>query len=56
MKIRISPEAEQDLIEIFDYIITDNPLAAKKTLDVLYSEIRHLSNHPAHLPFSQQMA
>ena len=35
MKIRISPEAEQDLIEIFDYIITDNPLAAKKTLDVI---------------------
>ena len=46
MKIRISPEAEQDLIEIFDYIITDNPLAAKITLDVIYSEIRHLSNHP----------
>ena len=46
MKIRISPEAEHDLIEIFDYIITDNPLAAQKTLDVIYSEIRLLSDHP----------
>ena len=46
MKIRISPEAEQDLIEIFDYILADNPLAADKTLDVIYSEIDHLSEHP----------
>ncbi len=46
MKIRISPEAEQDLIEIFDYILADDPLAADKTLDVIYSEIHHLSEHP----------
>ena len=46
MKIRISPEAEQDLIEIFDYILADNPVAADKTLDVIYSEIHHLSEHP----------
>ena len=46
MKIRISLEAEQDLIEIFDYILADNPLAADKTLDVIYNEIRHLGEHP----------
>ena len=46
MKIRISPEAEQDLIEIFDFILADNPLAADKTLDVIYSEIHYLSEHP----------
>ena len=46
MKIRISPEAEQDLIEIFDYILVDNPLAAEKTLDVIYREIRYLCEHP----------
>ncbi len=46
MKIRISPEAEQDLIEIFDYILADNPLAAEKTLDVIHREIRYLSEHP----------
>ena len=42
----MSPEAEQDLIEIFDYILAENPLAAEKTLDVIYSEIQHLSEHP----------
>lgn len=46
MRIRISPEAEQDLIEIFDYILEDNPSAADKTLDVIHSEIHHLSEHP----------
>jgi predicted transcriptional regulator len=36
MKIIISQEAKQSLIEIFDYILEDNPI----------QEINHLSEHP----------
>ncbi len=46
MDIRLSQEAEQDLIEIFDYILEDNPSAAEKVLDIIQQEIMHLSNHP----------
>lgn len=46
MEIRISPEAEQDLLEIFDYILQDNPAAAGKVLDTIENEITHLSRHP----------
>ncbi len=46
MKIILSQEAKQDLTEIFDYILEDNPLAAKKILDTINQEIIHLSEHP----------
>ncbi len=46
MDIRLSQEAEQDLIEIFDYILEDNPTAAEKVLDIIQQEIMHLSDHP----------
>ncbi len=42
----MSQEAEQDLIEIFDYILEDNPLMAEKILDIVYEEIQHLSENP----------
>lgn len=45
MEIRLSPEAEQDLIEIFDYILEDNPPAAEKVLAYISDEIQHLSDH-----------
>ena len=46
MKIIISQEAEQDLIEIFDYIMEDNQIAAENILDAVYQEITHLGEHP----------
>ena len=46
MEIRLSPEAEQDLTEIFDYILQDNPGAANKILDAIEKELRYLSKHP----------
>jgi toxin ParE1/3/4 len=46
MDIRLSQEAEQDLIEIFDYILEDNPAAAEKVLNSIQQEIIHLSDHP----------
>lgn len=46
MKIWMSPEAEQDLIEIFDYILQDNPGAAEKILDYIENEIQLLNEHP----------
>ena len=46
MDIKLSQEAEQDLIEIFDYILEDNPLAAEKVLNNIHQEILYLSEHP----------
>ena len=46
MEIRLALEAEQDLIEIFDYILAEDPLAAEKILDYIIDEIQHFSNHP----------
>ena len=46
MEIQISQEAEQDLIEIFDYVLQDNPSAAENILDIVYKEIHYLSDHP----------
>tara|TARA_R110000782_G_scaffold266956_4_gene361853 strand:+ start:4537 stop:4827 length:291 start_codon:yes stop_codon:yes gene_type:complete len=46
MDIRLSQEAEQDLIEIFDYILEDNPAAAEKVLDTIQQEIMRLSDYP----------
>ena len=46
MEIRLSQDAEQDLVEIFDYILEDNPSAAGKVLDAIYEEILYLSEHP----------
>ncbi|MFT5132587.1 MAG: toxin ParE1/3/4 [Gammaproteobacteria bacterium] len=46
MEIQISQEAEQDLIEIFDYILQDKPSAAENILDIVYKEIHYLSDHP----------
>jgi len=42
----MSPEAEQDLIEIFDYILLDNPGSAENILNCIEKEIRHLNEHP----------
>jgi toxin ParE1/3/4 len=46
MKIWMSPEAEQDLIDIFDYILQDNPGAAEKILDRIENAIRLLNEQP----------
>lgn len=46
MKIWMSPEAEQDLVEIFEYIFIDNPAAAKSILDSIENEVNHLASHP----------
>lgn len=46
MKIIWTPEAQQDRIEIWDYIALDNPHAASE-IDELFSEaVARLSKHP----------
>ena len=46
MDIFFSPEAEQDLIEIFDFIMEDNPAAVQSTLDKIQHAISNLAEHP----------
>lgn len=40
MKLRWTPEAEQDREDIFDYIVRDNEPAAV-TMDALFSDVAH---------------
>lgn len=46
MNIRWTPEARQDRINIWDYVVQDDPMAAVR-LDELFSEsVKRLSSHP----------
>ena len=45
-KIRYLPIAQQDLINIFDYIKEDNPSAAKKFIDKIDKSISKLGTFP----------
>lgn len=46
MDIYFSPEAEQDLAEIFDFILEDNPDAAQGMLIRIQNTINNLAEHP----------
>ena len=47
MRILWSPEARQDLDEIFEYILSDDPGAAAATLDRIDEAVAMLGMYPA---------
>ena len=44
--VELLPAAYEDLDEIFDYIIVDNPQAAIEMLDSIMKSLRRLENFP----------
>jgi toxin ParE1/3/4 len=45
-RIRITPLAEQDLVEIWYFIAQDDPLAADRILDLLEDKYELLADNP----------
>jgi toxin ParE1/3/4 len=45
-RIRITPLAEQDLVEIWYFIAQDDPLAADRLLDLLEEKYKLLADNP----------
>jgi toxin ParE1/3/4 len=45
-RIVLSPRAKEDLIEIWTYIATDNPVAADRMLDVIDEKLAMLAANP----------
>jgi toxin ParE1/3/4 len=46
MRIRWSPLAVERAAEIAEYISRDNPSAAKKWVDTVFSKVEQLRSHP----------
>ena len=46
MRLIVSPAAEADVLEIWEYIARDNPSAADGLLDRLHALFRRLMDHP----------
>lgn len=46
MKVRWTPEAEDDRGQIFDYIAADSPRAAVKMDEIFSKAAARLANHP----------
>ena len=46
MRIRFTPRARDDLIEIHDYIAAENPRAARRVASTIRDQVRVLANHP----------
>jgi toxin ParE1/3/4 len=44
--LRWTPQAREDLIEIYAYIGLDNPSAAERIFEVVHGKARLLLNHP----------
>ena len=55
-KVRIYPAAEQDLLDIIDYLNTLSPEAALKYYDLLTEEIASLSRMPERCPRPKDLA
>lgn len=55
-KVRIYPAAEQDLLEIVEYLNTLSTQAALKYYDLLVEEIASLSHMPERCPRSKDLA
>jgi toxin ParE1/3/4 len=49
-RIRITPLAEQDLVEIWYFIAEDDPLAADRLLDLFEEKYKLLADNPAKSP------
>jgi toxin ParE1/3/4 len=45
-RIRITPIAEQDLVEIWYFIAQDDPVAADRLLDLLEEKYKLLADNP----------
>jgi toxin ParE1/3/4 len=45
-RIRITPLAEQDLVEIWYFIAQDDPIAADRLLDLLEEKYKLLADNP----------
>ena len=46
MRIRFTPRARDDLIEIHDYIAAENPRAARRVASIIRDQVRVLADHP----------
>lgn len=46
MRIRFTPRARDDLIEINDYIAVENPHAARRVASTIRDQVRILATHP----------
>ena len=46
MRVLWTPEAEQDRIDIWDYIVVDNPTAAVRTDELFCAAASRLVDHP----------
>lgn len=46
MKVRLSPEAESDLADIWYYIALDNPQAATRTIETVHARLKVLERFP----------
>ena len=46
MRIRFTPRARDDLIEIHDYIAVENPHAARQVASTIRDQVRILATHP----------
>ncbi|MEW6697924.1 MAG: type II toxin-antitoxin system RelE/ParE family toxin [Bacillota bacterium] len=44
--VELLPAAYDDLDEIFDYILLDSPITARKTLDHIINSLRRLEDFP----------
>jgi toxin ParE1/3/4 len=49
-EVKLLPAAFSDLDEIFDYILTENPEAAVRTLENIMQSLGRLKNHPYSCP------
>ncbi len=47
MKVRWTPEAEDDRAQIFDYIVADSPRAAVKMDEIFSKSAARLADHPS---------
>ncbi|GGA91849.1 type II toxin-antitoxin system RelE/ParE family toxin [Ornithinibacillus halotolerans] len=45
-KVEVLPEANNDIDEIFDYILLDNPEAAYNMMDKIFSNLEQLTSFP----------
>lgn len=55
-KVKIYPAAEQDLMDIIDYLNTLSPQAALRYYDVLTEQIASLSTMPERCPHPKDLA
>ena len=46
MNVVLAPEAEQDLSDIFDFILKDRPTSAQYVLDRINDQINKLCDYP----------